>query len=62
MNLQLDNSRNRTRAEHRNLWGDNRMWWANCLAIERFWFYAGDDLRVARERRDALLSAMVQNM
>lgn len=62
MNLQLDNAKAPVRAEHRNLWSDTRMWWANCLAIERFWFYAGDDLRVARQRRDALLAALVESM
>ena len=62
MNLQIDTTSVPVKAEHRNLWSDNRMWWVNCLAIERFWFYAGQDLQRARARRDAMLASMVENM
>jgi hypothetical protein len=61
MNLQMDQTAARNREERRNLWNDNRLWWVNCLAIERYWFYAGQDLQVARGRRDALLSAIVES-
>lgn len=61
MNLQLDHNIARRNAEHRNMWSDNRMWWVNCLAIERYWFYAGADLQVARARRDALLTSLIEN-
>ena len=61
MNLQLDHNIARSHAEHRNMWSDNRMWWVNCLAIERYWFYAGADLQVARARRDALLTSLIEN-
>ena len=62
MNLQLDHVSPQTKLEHRNHWNDNRMWWVNCLAVERFWFYAGRDLQVARARRDALLTSLVESM
>jgi hypothetical protein len=61
MNLQLDANVVRSNEERKNLWRDNRVWWVNCLAIERYWFYAGTDLQVARGRRDAMLSALVEN-
>lgn len=61
MNLQLDHKTSRHREERRSLWNDNRMWWVNCLAIERYWFYAGTDLQIARGRRDAMLNAIVEN-
>lgn len=61
MNLQLDHKSAHTREERKSLWTDNRIWWVNCLAIERYWFYAGQDLAVARGRRDAMLSALVEN-
>jgi hypothetical protein len=59
MNLQLDHSKTSSREENRSLWNDNRLWWVNCLAIERYWFYAGVDLQIARGRRDALLSELL---
>jgi hypothetical protein len=62
MNLQLDNRRQRNLAEHRNHWSDNRMWWINCLAVERFWFYGGADLQAARARRDTILASVLENM
>jgi hypothetical protein len=61
MNLQLDHDSPRDRAERRSLWSDNRVWWINCLAIERFWFYAGSDLHAARARRDAMLTELIEN-
>lgn len=61
MNLQLDSNVARRNEERRNLWNDNRVWWINCLAIERYWFYAGKDLDVARGRRDQMLTAIVEN-
>ena len=61
MNLQLDHNSPSRREERRNLWSDNRIWWMNCLAIERYWFYAGHDLQIARGRRDAMLSALLEN-
>ena len=60
MNLQLDHKSHRVKDDRRNLWSDNRVWWMNCLAIERYWFYAGQDLQVARNRRDAMLSALLE--
>ena len=60
MNLHLDHNTVRHPEERRNLWSKNGVWWVNCLAIERFWFYGGQDLVVARGRRDALLSALDQ--
>jgi hypothetical protein len=33
----------------------------NCLAIERYWCYAGKDLQTARGRRDAMLAAIVES-
>jgi hypothetical protein len=60
MNLQLDRNIARGTEQPRSLWSDNRMWWVNCLAIERYWFYAGTDLELARGRRDALLSAIIE--
>jgi hypothetical protein len=62
MNLRIDTTSAPVKAEHRNLWNDNRMWWVNCLAIERFWFYAGADLHLARARRDALLASLVESI
>lgn len=59
MNLQLDHKTPRVTGERRNLWHDSRVWWVNCLAIERFWFYGGRDLEIARGRRDALLSEIL---
>lgn len=61
MNLQLDPETRRDRTEHRNLWSDNRLWWINCLAIERYWAYAGHDLHAARARRDALLAELIES-
>jgi hypothetical protein len=61
MNLQLDSHAVGKNDERKNLWCDNRVWWVNCLAIERFWFYAGAELEVARDRRDAMLSALVNS-
>lgn len=61
MNLQLDHNTARVREERKNLWSDNRVWWVNCLAIERYWFYAGNDLTVARGRRDAMLTSLIEN-
>lgn len=61
MNLQLDNTVTRFREERKNLWTDNRVWWVNCLAIERYWFYAGIELQIARGRRDAMLNELVEN-
>jgi hypothetical protein len=46
----------------RNLWNDNRAWWVNCLGLERYWFYGGEDLRVARGRRDALLAKLIESL
>ena len=61
MNLQLDHNTSGMRQERKNLWRDNRVWWVNSLAIERYWFYAGHDLQVARGRRDQLLTSLVEN-
>jgi hypothetical protein len=61
MNLQLDHRTTRSTEDRKNLWNDNRLWWVNCLAIERYWFYAGADLQLARGRRDAMLSAIVES-
>ena len=61
MNLLLDSNAVRNSEERRDLWRDSRVWWVNCLAIERYWFYAGGDLEVARGRRDAMLSALLRN-
>lgn len=61
MNLLLDSNAVGSREERRDLWRDARVWWVNCLAIERYWFYAGADLDVARDRRDAMLSALIRN-
>jgi hypothetical protein len=61
MNLQLDHGRARHTETHKSLWRDNRIWWINCLAIERFWFYGGQDLEAARGRRDALLTSIVEH-
>ena len=61
MNLQLDHNPARVPDERKSLWRDNRVWWVNCLGIERQWFYAGADLQAARGRRDAWLAALVQN-
>ena len=61
MNLHLDHSHGASRHERKDLWRDNRVWWVNCLAIERYWFYAGKDLDVARGRRDQMLSALIEN-
>ena len=61
MNLQVHHNIARDTAEHRNMWSDNRMWWVNCLAIERYWFYAGTDLQLARARRDALLTSLIEH-
>jgi hypothetical protein len=61
MNLQLDSHHGRHSEERRNLWNDNRLWWVNCLAIERYWCYAGKDLQTARGRRDAMLAAIVES-
>jgi hypothetical protein len=61
MNLQLDHSAAAGTEKRINFWNDNRVWWVNCLAIERYWFYAGHDAQVARGRRDALLTALVEN-
>jgi hypothetical protein len=61
MNLQLDSPRGSHSEERRNLWNDNRVWWVNCLAIERYWLYAGQDLQTARGRRDAMLAAIVES-
>lgn len=61
MNLQLDSQVVRSTEERRHLWSDNRLWWVNCLAIERYWLYAGQDLQLARGRRDAMLSALLQS-
>jgi hypothetical protein len=33
----------------------------NCLAIERYWFYAGNDAHLARSRRDAMLAQLIQD-
>jgi hypothetical protein len=60
MNLQLDNKIVRRDESRRNLWSDNRVWWANCLALERYWSYGGTDLLVARSRRDAILKSIVE--
>jgi hypothetical protein len=46
----------------RNLWNDSRAWWVNCLGLERYWFYGGQDLHVARGRRDAMLARMVESL
>jgi hypothetical protein len=46
----------------RNLWNDNRAWWVNCLGLERYWFYGGEDLQVARGRRDALLAKLIESL
>lgn len=62
MNLQLDADATRLQEVHRNLWNDNRIWWVNCLALERFWLYAGRDLQVARGRRDAVLTALLESL
>jgi hypothetical protein len=61
MNLQLDHNAAAIGHERRNLLSDNRVWWVNCLAIERYWFYAGKDLDLARGRRDQMLTALVEN-
>ena len=61
MNLHLDHDTARRRDERRNLWRDNRIWWVNCLAIEKHWFYGGAELQAARGRRDALLAALLEN-
>ena len=60
MNLQLDRKTAPVAEQPRNLWSDTRVWWINCLAIERYWFYAGTDLELARGRRDAMLSAIIE--
>jgi hypothetical protein len=60
MNATLDYNPARNSDERRSLWRDNRIWWVNCLAVERFWFYAGRDLEVARGRRDAMLASLLQ--
>jgi hypothetical protein len=60
MNAMLDYNPARNSDERRSLWRDNRIWWVNCLAVERFWFYAGRDLEVARGRRDAMLASLLQ--
>lgn len=60
MNLQLDHSNTVVKEERRGLWNDPRVWWVNCLAIERYWFYAGIDLQIARGRRDALLTELLE--
>ena len=62
MNLQLDATATRRHEAHHNLWADNRVWWVNCLAVERFWIYGGADLQVARGRRDAMLSSLLLNL
>jgi hypothetical protein len=61
MNLQLDHAAVSPREERKRLWNDNLVWWVNCLAIERYWFYAGRDLEIARGRRDAMLNALLEN-
>jgi hypothetical protein len=61
MNLQLDHSVATSTDKRTKFWADNRVWWVNCLAIERYWFYAGNDARVARGRRDAMLAELIEN-
>ena len=61
MNLQLDRNQVPNTEVPKKLWRDNGMWWVNCLAIERFWYYAGNDLNVARGRRDAMLISLVES-
>lgn len=60
MNLHLNPNVPLRGDERRTLWDDNLAWWVNCLAIERFWLYEGSELLRARDRRDALLSAMIE--
>ena len=61
MNLQVNHNAAHNREESRSLWRDHRVWWINCLGIERYWFYAGTDLQVARGRRDAMLTSLIEN-
>lgn len=61
MNLHIDHDSRRDKTDYRSLWGDNRLWWINCLAIERYWPYAGPDLHAARARRDAVLSELIEH-
>ena len=61
MKLHTDHAPSHRHEAPRNLWNDNRAWWVNCLGLERYWFYAGDDLQVARGRRDAILARLVES-
>ncbi len=62
MKLHADHTMSQRHEAPKNLWNDNRVWWVNCLGLERFWFYGGYDLQVARGRRDAILAAMVESV
>lgn len=62
MKLHADHTMSQRHEAPRNLWNDNRAWWVNCLGLERYWFYGGHDLLVARGRRDAILAAMVESL
>jgi len=54
---------NASSAEAPRLWNDNRVWWVNCVALECAWTpNSGDsELRMLRQRRDALLEAFINN-
>ena len=62
MKLHIDHTMSHRHEAPRNLWNDSRAWWMNCLGLERYWFYAGQDLQVARGRRDAMLARMVESL
>ena len=62
MKLQLDTNTTCFHEGHRNFWSDNRIWWVNCLALERYWPYGDQDLQVARGRRDAILTALLDHL
>lgn len=62
MNLQVDLNRGPVVAEHHRLWGDGRVWWVNCVAVETAWGpgIPTEQLPTARRTRDAMLAALME--
>ena len=61
MNLEITRPR-RLREECKRLWDDSRVWWINCMGIESSWPVHGQELTVARRRRDVVLAELVRDL